>query len=88
MANVLHSNENPWKLEQSHFLQTSFHQAYEPEHVKDAVKHQTKNLAADYSRIDVPSYVEAIPYLEDNEKEMFVETLSEFPTLFGGKLGH
>jgi hypothetical protein len=74
-------------LNESYFLQTSFHQAYEPEHVKEAVKRQTQILEADYSKIDIPSYVEEIPHLNEEEKEQLTETLSDFPTLFGGGLG-
>ena len=55
--------------------------------LKTAEDRQATILDADYSKVEVDSFVETLSYLTASEKEQLGTTLKNHPILFGGGLG-
>jgi hypothetical protein len=55
--------------------------------LQKAEERQAKILDADYSKVDLEDYVTSLNHLTLNEQTSLLNTLRQFPTLFGGGLG-
>ena len=75
------------QLKESYYLNMCYHQALEPEVLKDAESRQKRILDADYSHVDMQTYVEELTHLSGDEKHKLKKVLQSHPTLFGGGLG-
>ena len=55
--------------------------------LKKAEERQARILDADYSKVEMKSYIDSLDHLDSNEKMELLNNLNQFPTLFGGGLG-
>ena len=55
--------------------------------LKQAEERQARILDADYSKVEIDTYVDSLDHLDSVQKKDLLATLQQFPTLFGGGLG-
>jgi hypothetical protein len=75
------------QLQESYYLESSYHQAMEPEVLKEAESRQKRILDADYLQVDIDTHVQELDHLSTDEKSQLTIVLKSHPTLFGGGLG-
>ena len=55
--------------------------------LQQAEERQSQILEADYSKVDMKSYIHSLYYLNSKEKDELLSTVQQFPNLFSGGLG-
>jgi hypothetical protein len=68
-------------------LHMLYHAANEPDILQEAEKRQNRILDADYSKVEVDTFVQELKHLAMDEKQILSKTPKKFPTFFGGGLG-
>ena len=61
--------------------------ATEAQILKEVEDHQNRILDANYKAVDIDAKVEAMNYLNDQQKQSLNKTLKKFPKLLSGGLG-
>jgi transposase InsO family protein len=74
-------------LGEAFLVQEAYDYATATEVLKAAEDRHKQILDADYSKVNIRQYVEALSHLSSNEKTQLTHTLENYPTLFGGGLG-
>jgi hypothetical protein len=75
------------QIQESYYLESCYHQAMEPEVLKEVEGRQKRILDADYSQVDIDTHVRELDHLSTDEKSQLTTVLKSHPTLFGGGLG-
>ena len=66
---------------------TVYQMTQEPTLIQKAEERQSQILDADYTQVDMKSYIASLDYLDSNEKKELLATVQQFPSVFGGGLG-
>ena len=74
-------------LAEANRLQEIYHMELEPPVLKEAEERQKRILDANYSALDIDSYVKELTHLSDDEKTLLRTTLHKYPDSFKGGLG-
>ena len=56
--------------------------------LKEEEECQSRILDANYDKVKATKYVQELDYLNESEKDLLLNTLTQFPTLFCRDLGH
>ena len=68
-------------------FQEIFQMSQEPTILQQAEERQSWILEADYSKVDMKSFIHSLDYLDSKEKNELLSTVKQFPNLFSGGLG-
>ena len=68
-------------------LQLIYNMSQESTILKRAEERQSRILDADYSKVEMEEYISSLDHLDSKEKQELLQTLNQYPTLFGGGLG-
>jgi hypothetical protein len=74
-------------LREAFLVQEAYDYATATEVLKTAEDRHKQILDADYSKVNIKQYVEALSHLSSIKKAQLTHTLETYPTLFGGGLG-
>ena len=70
-----------------HAAKEIYYLALETSILKEAEARQTRILDADYSALDLPTYVRSMTHLTTNQQDMLLACLNNYPSIFKGGLG-